>query len=157
MINNCVTCPNQGCLHSFTTHRTCLCSLMMVAVISISSNGLIGYITLLIALRFRPVARGVRRTTPNMPKGPLFATKWAKNGVLREGLYRPKRSTFWCFILPLKSSVATGLLQFQNNGLSNLLPVWHSTSKTSQELLDQPKLGLFVFLKLVLYSWCILH
>ena len=30
----------------------------------------------------RPVARGVRRTTPNLPKGPLFATKWAKNGVL---------------------------------------------------------------------------
>ena len=34
----------------------------------------------------RPVARvgcgGVRRTTPNLPKCPLFATKWAKNWVL---------------------------------------------------------------------------
>ncbi len=30
--------------------------------------------------------RGVRRTTPNLPKGRLFATKWAKNGVLWGGL-----------------------------------------------------------------------
>ncbi len=35
------------------------------------------------------IARGVlglRYTTPNLPKGPLFATKRAKNGVLRGGL-----------------------------------------------------------------------
>ncbi len=34
----------------------------------------------------RPVARGVRRTSPNLLKGPLFATKWAKNEVLWGGL-----------------------------------------------------------------------
>ena len=26
-------------------------------------------------------SQGGRRTTPNLPKGPLLATKWAKNGV----------------------------------------------------------------------------
>ena len=32
---------------------------------------------------FWPVAGGggVRCTTPSLPKGPLFVTKWAKNGV----------------------------------------------------------------------------
>ncbi len=32
---------------------------------------------------------GVRRTTPNLPKGPLFGTNLAKNGVLR-GRFGPK-------------------------------------------------------------------
>ncbi len=30
--------------------------------------------------------RGVRRTTPNLPKGPLFATKWAKMWFYEWGL-----------------------------------------------------------------------
>ena len=30
----------------------------------------------------RSQVRGVRRTTPNLPKGPVFATKSAKNGDL---------------------------------------------------------------------------
>ncbi len=36
----------------------------------------------------RPVARKERgvRPLPNLPKGPLFATKWAKNGVSWGGL-----------------------------------------------------------------------
>ena len=41
-------------------------------------------------VRGRPVAmqgvpEGVRCTTPNLPKGPLFVTKWAKNGVFVGG------------------------------------------------------------------------
>ena len=40
-------------------------------------------------LIFRPVTRGVRRvrcTSPNLAKGPLLGTKWAKNGVFVGGL-----------------------------------------------------------------------
>ena len=49
------------------THRKCHCNLKPMQT-----------------AQARPVARGrrgggVRRTTPNLPKGPLLATKWAKN------------------------------------------------------------------------------
>ena len=38
---------------------------------------------------------GMRRTTPNLPKGPLLVTKWAKNGVFVGGVkgVRFKKST----------------------------------------------------------------
>ncbi len=85
------------------------------------------------SLSTRPVARGgagVQRTTPNLPKGALFATKWAKKGVLWGGLglKGPLFVTKWAkmgfyagrgevqkvhfvgFRTPLKSSLATGLL-----------------------------------------------
>ncbi len=73
---------------------------------------------------------------PNLPKGPLFATKWAKMGVY-EGVkvhfllqsgpqgfikgVRSKRSPFWSSApLPLpppkkKSSLATGLADLMIN------------------------------------------
>ena len=54
------------------------------------------FLSFSIALTVRPVARGVRRTTPNLPKCPLLATKWAKNGVFVGGLrgVRLRKSTF---------------------------------------------------------------
>ena len=47
----------------------------------------------------RPVARGGAGGAmhpPNLPKGPLLATKWTKNEVFEEGLrgVRFKKSTF---------------------------------------------------------------
>ena len=39
-----------------------------------------------ISLSNRPVARGVGHIPPNLAKGPLLATKWAKNGVFVGGL-----------------------------------------------------------------------
>ncbi len=33
-------------------------------------------------IRKQARTQGVRRTTPNLPKGPLFAIKWAKTWVL---------------------------------------------------------------------------
>ena len=33
----------------------------------------------------RLVAKGVRHTTPKLPKGPLLATKWTKNGAFVGG------------------------------------------------------------------------
>ena len=47
---------------------------------------------------FRPVARGgASHPLPNLPKGPLSVTKWAKNEVLVGGLrgVRFKKFTFW--------------------------------------------------------------
>ena len=39
---------------------------------------------------------GIRHTTPNLPKGSLLVTKWAKNEVFVGGLgWRFKNSTFW--------------------------------------------------------------
>ena len=59
-------------------------------------------------------------TPPNLPKGPLLATKWAKNGVFcrevkggevqKSPLFGSKRSTFWGSPHPKKSILATGLL-----------------------------------------------
>ena len=80
----------------------------------------------MIQARSRGEGAGVRRTTPNLPKGPLFATKLAKNGVLwgggdyvqkvyflsQSGL---KNGVLWGVLgpkgvpHPLKSSLATGL------------------------------------------------
>ena len=42
-------------------------------------------------------SQGVRRTPPNLPKGPLLVKKWTKNGVFVGWLrgVRFKKSTFW--------------------------------------------------------------
>ena len=71
---------------------------------------------------FRPVARGVKSTTPNLPKGPVLVTKWTKNEVFVGGmgggvrfkslLFGSKRSTFWGSCTSQKLILATGIKIF---------------------------------------------
>ena len=92
--------------------------------------------------QYRPIARGcggVMHPNPpaNLPKGPLLATKWAKNGVLVGGLrgVKFKKSTFgvqmvhfWGFRTSPDSILATGLDQYYSQNIV--------FSSVTQELLD---------------------
>ena len=62
------------------------------------------YATQLLAGPYSRGCGGVRRTTPSLPKGPPFATKWPKMGF-----YEVQKVHFLGFRTPLKSSLATGL------------------------------------------------
>ncbi len=52
----------------------------------ISSSSLIWLRVIILVVCFGTRFPGVRRTAPNLPKGPLFATEWTKNGGLWGGL-----------------------------------------------------------------------
>ena len=115
----------------------------------------------------RPVARGVQggaTHSPDLPKGPLLATKWAKNGVFVAGLrgarfkkstFRVQKLHFWGVPYPPKSILAMGLLlaKFYLEGIHDN----KNNKQTKQKLYENLHKAKAVELRVLSCSGCRWH